>query len=292
MERTAKAVDSYYRRGYYIVRSALDILCEKGLTASSFEGFAEHCTWWMIPQPTQEFLEKNDDLSFIGGGSSGIAGIDLKKLIKYVIEITPKPGTIAPWEDSGPLWGWPDTTGYMAPMTSLPVMKSRTDVNNKYAKTFKYLWAVEMAVCDIAGAGGMSNIVLDMAVDWAVSTCADWIGKGLSEIVSNLEKVLSSPAFHEAQKIISEVSSGIADVDKFLEVQYMALPFDGAANLPKALDDYLSAAVDGVGGSRLNILKDTAQSQIDNLRRNWSWSDDLLGYVGSTGTNIRSKFKI
>jgi hypothetical protein len=285
MGRTANAVKEYYTQGYYLVRAVLDILCARGEYAGDFPGFAEHCTWWMIPQPTKDLLAKNSDLSSIGGGVTGLADTVSAALVKYVMAITPKPGTIAPWEDTGPLWLWPSSTGYMRPQSSLGLVPNRS--TPKYDQTGQMVLGLTSSICSsVAGSLGFAVNIFAEALNFLISVASKWLSEGVAMVISLLEKVLDSKAFEIAKKILSEVCSMASDISTFINAEGMVGAIVTGSNLPTTLGSYLGALTDGVTGDYLNRLQSEAQAQIDVLRRNWDWADDLIGETASMGNKI------
>jgi hypothetical protein len=282
---TAKAVKEYYTQGYYLVRAVLDVLCARGEYAGDFPGFAEHCTWWMIPQPTKDLLAKNPDLTSIGGGVTGLADTSSAALVKYVMAITPKPGTIAPWEDKGPLWLWPESTGYMRPQSSLGLMPNRSSA--KYDQLGQMVIGLTTSITSSVASslGGVINIAAE-AINFLVSVGGAWLSEGVAMLFNVLEKVLDSKAFEIAKKILTEVYSVASDIATFINAESMVGPIVTGSNLPTTLGSYLGALTDGATGDYLNRLQSEAQSQIDVLRRNWNWADDLIGETASAGNRI------
>lgn len=291
-ERTAKEVWAYYRRGYYLVRAALDVLLARMPRGTSWEKatmkslparFVEHCNWWMIAPPSRIMLNKLKDLSSIGAGPSGFANITDDELIDYVIKITPKPGTIEPWNDNGPCWLWPSETGHMEPLTMLPVVAGR---NDPLKGVYDEISWVSNAVSTVASACGLTGMitsaitgVINQAVSAGMEYLEKWLADGMQEILGEASSRLSE----SAMGLLGEIAAVGADMAQFVEAKDYYGLLDVGSNLPVALDDYMGAMADNMPDRFIKEKEAIAKAQLERLR-SWDWSDDLFGSVSSLGS--------
>lgn len=288
-ERTNEAIARYYRNGYYLVRTVLDVLCARRELASKFPGFEEHCEWWHIACPDERMLKRYPDLSAIGVGVIGLQDVSSAELVRYAMMIAPKPGTIPPWEDKGPLWTWPDTVGNMECM-SIPLQFKARKSNDTWGTICQYILSVETSLCANM-ASGVVNEAVDALVTIATDFAAEWIGNGVEAIMSALQDNIGSAAWESVKELISDVSKFGANIARFADADKLIGEIARAADLPRSLTDYLDKAADGVVGDPLAVAKDQAQSQIDSLRRQWNWADDLIGSASSMGTEVKDTLK-
>lgn len=283
---TKKEVSRYYTAGYYLVRTALDVLLARGEKPQSYDGFEAHCEWWGIACPEPRMVDRYPDLSAIGGGVRGLADVSSAEIVRYVMSITPKPGTVPPWEDRGPLWTWPEVTGHMQLM-SVPLQFKPRKVNNTWGTIAQYILGVEQSICANV-AKGVLDEALDVIVEQAQEIAAEWLGKGVDELLGALDSKLTNAAFDAAKDLLHDVSSAYSNISRYADAEKLVGEIAGAANLPKALTKYLDGVADDLEPGRLFGLQDTVQSQIDSLRRQWDHADDLIGSAASMGSDVKN----
>lgn len=280
------ALGRYYTFGYFLVRTVLDVLCARGECAEDYPEFATHCTWWFIPQPNKEFVARYPDLTALGGGVQGLADIESKDLIKYVMSITPKPGTIAPWEDRGPLYTWPESTGYLQPLPLKLNLKER-ETNNAWGTIVQYILSLETSICANM-ASGFVDTALDAALDYAESVMSEWISEGIEYIMDNLDSPALSAAIKEVKSIIKDVAGFAANMSRFVDAEQLFGFIDQGLNTSKVLTEYLDLVSDGAASNLINNAKNDALAVTDSLRRQWDWADELIGSAASVGTDIKN----
>lgn len=288
-ERTNEAIVRYYRNGYYLVRTALDIMLARRESPAKFPGFEEHCEWWHIACPDARMTSLYPDLSAIGSGVIGLKDVASSEIAKYVMMICPKPGTIPPWEDKGPLWSWPSTIGNMECLT-IPLQFKPRKSNDTWGTINQYILSFETSLCANV-ASGVVNEAVDTLVTIATDFASEWIGNGVDAIMSALQDKIGSAAWDSVKELILEVSQFGANIARFADADKLIGEIARAADLPKSLTEYLDAAADGVVGDDLEQAKDTVQSQIDSLRRQWDWADDLIGSASSMGSEVKDTLK-
>jgi hypothetical protein len=288
-ERTNEAIKRYYRNGYYIVRTALDVMLARAENPESFPGFAEHCEWWHIACPDARMISNYPDLSAIGVGVIGMQDVSSLEIAKYVMMICPKPGTVPPWEDKGPLWTWPDTLGTMECL-SVPLQFKERKEDTTWGTINQYILSVETSLCANIASGIVSEAV-NTLVDIATNLASEWLQQGMDAIMKVLEDDVGSAAWDSVKELIKDVSQFGANIARFADAEKLVKEIVSAANLPVALTDYLDTAADGVVGDKLNAAKDQVQSQIDSLRRQWDWADDLIGSASSMGTDVKNSLR-
>lgn len=282
-------IERYYNFGYQIVRTMLDILCAFGIPAEDYPEFAKHCTWWLIPQPNAKFVARYPDLSVIGSGVQGFQQEEIPELIDYVMAITPKPGTIAPWEDKGPLWTWPKITGHLQPLPlPMPVKERKSD--DLYGTIIQYILSLETSICANV-ASGVANAVVNEAIKWAESVCSEWINQGIDAIMEQLDNAFGKTLIGEVKEILKDVSGFAANMSHVITAQNLIGDLTGSMNpginIAKTLTEYLDSSVmsqykDVISGAAID-----AQSAIDGLRKQWDWADELIGSAGSLGRPIK-----
>ena len=286
--RTKSDIERYYTSGYYLVRTALDVLLGRREKPQSFDGFEQHCEWWGIACPDPRMVDRYPDLSAIGGGVVGLSDVSSAEIVRYVMSITPRPGTIPPWEDRGPLWSWPEVTGHMQCL-SVPLQFKARKSDNIWGTIAQYVLGVEQSICANVAAGVVDE-ALSVIVDQATKLAAEWLGKGVDEILGALESKLGGAAFDAARDLLHDVSSAYSNISRFADAEVLVGEIAGAANLPKALTSYLDKVADLVPEEALEGARDTAMSQIDSLRRQWDWADDLIGSAASMGSDVKNVF--
>jgi len=281
------AIGRYYHFGYILVRTALDVLCSRGEPAEDYPEFATHCTWWHIPQPNREFVARYPDLTSLGSGVTGLADITTPELIKYVMSITPKPGTIVPWEDKGPLYTWPESTGYMQP---LPIAYQRgpRSTSEVWGQVVQYILSVETSICANM-ASGFVDTAIDAVLDYAETVFSEWLLQGIEAIMANIE---TSPALaavlEEIKTIMKDVSGFAANMSRFIDAEQLIGALDQGVNVSKVLGEYLALVSDGASTRLINNAKSDALAVTDSLRRQWDWADELLGSAASMGDKVNS----
>lgn len=279
-------IGRYYEFGYQLVRTMLDILCAYGAAAENYPEFAEHCTWWCIPQPTAKFIGRYPDLTVIGSGVQGFQKEQIPEMLEYVMAITPKPGTIAPWEDKGPLWTWPESTGHLQP---LPIGLAYRERKSDYimGTIVQYILSFETSICSNV-ASGVANTVINEAIKWAESICSEWITEGLDLIMEQLNTTFGQTAIGEVKEVLKDVSGFAANMSRFVDAEQLIGDLSQGTNLAGILTDYLDAASlsqysDYVSGAKQNVL-----SAVDGLRKQWDWADELLGSAASLGKKVNN----
>jgi hypothetical protein len=279
------AIGRYYHFGYILVRTALDILCSRKEPAEDYPEFATHCTWWGIPQPNREFVARYPDLTAIGSGVNGLADVKTPELIKYVMSITPKPGTIVPWEDKGPLYTWPESTGYMQPLP-IAYRRGERSTSDVWGQVVQYIISVETSICANM-ASGFVDTAVDAVLDYAETVFSEWLTTGLEAIMANIE---NSPALQavikEIKSIMKDVSGFSANMARFIDAEQLIGALDQGANISKVLAEYLDLVTDGAPPRLISNAKSDAIALTDSLRRQWDWADELLGSAASMGTRV------
>lgn len=283
-ERTKKQIERYYMNGYYLVRTALDVLLARKVNPQDVDGFEAHCEWWGIACPEPRFVQAYPDLSAIGGGIVGLADVSSAELVDYVMAITPRPGTIPPWEDNGPLWTWPKTTGHMF-CSSVPIQLKPRESSNVWGTIAQYILGVEQSLCANV-AKGVLDEALDVIVAMAKDLAAEWLSQGVDRVLAELQKQLGSAGWDAAKELLGDVSSAYANISRFADADKLVGELSEAAQLPKALTEYLDGVADKVSADELAKLARHATSQIDVLREEWEWADDLIGSAASLGDRV------
>ncbi len=281
------AIGRYYHFGYILVRTALDVLCARSEPAEDYPEFATHCTWWGIPQPNREFVARYPDLTSIGSGVTGLADITTPELIKYVMSITPKPGTIVPWEDKGPLYTWPESTGYMQPLP-IAYRRGERSTSDVWGQVVQYILSVETSICANM-ASGFIDTAVDAVLDYAETVFSEWLVQGMEAIMANIE---NSPALaavlKEIKTIMKDVSGFAANMSRFIDAEQLIGALDQGVNISKVLGEYLDLVSDDAPSRLINNAKSDALAVTDSLRRQWDWADELLGSAASMGDKVNS----
>lgn len=283
------ALGRYYTFGYFLVRTVLDVLCARGECAEDYPEFATHCTWWLIPQPNREFVARYPDLTALGGGVQGLADVNSKELIKYVMSITPKPGTIAPWEDKGPLYTWPESMGYLQPLPLKLNLKER-ETDNVWGTVVQYILSLETSICSNI-ASSFVDTALDAALDYAESVMSEWITQGIEYIMENIDNTFVASAIAEVKSIIKDVAGFAANMSRFVDAEKLFGILDQGLNTSKVLTEYLDLVTDDAASNLINNAKNDALAVTDSLRRQWDWADELLGSAASMGKDIKNTLK-
>jgi hypothetical protein len=284
-ERTVDAIERYYTNGYFLVRTALDIVLARGRNPQSFPGFESHCEWWGIACPDERMVKRYPDISAIGGGIVGLAGVKESEIVSYVMGITPAPGTIPPWEDKGPLWSWPDSVGNMI-CKDVPLQFKPRKSNNTWGNIAQFILGVEQSFCANVASGALDAGV-DAVVSMAKDIAADWLSTAVEEVLATLETELGGAFWDQAKELISEVSAVGSNIARFADADKLVGQVAAAANLPTALTDYLDGVADGLPPEMIEGAKNTFETQVDNLRREWDWADDLIGSAASMGDRVK-----
>lgn len=285
--RTKKAVERYYTNGYYLVRTALDVILARGELPTDHKGFEAHCEWWGVACPDRRMVRRYPDLSSIAGGIVGLAGASSDEIVRYVMGITPKPGTVPPWEDKGPLWSWPDTLGNME-CKSVPILLKPRVSDNVWGTIAQFILGVEQSFCANVASGAL-DVAVDMVVEKALEIAAEWLSKGVEEIMEALESQLGGAFWSEAKALIEDVSATASNIARFADADKLVGEVAAAANLPTALTRYLDGVADNLPAEYLDDAKDTFETQVDALRRQWDWADDLIGSAASMGDRVKSQ---
>lgn len=312
----SKELRSYYNRGYNLVKTCLDILIDRKHfdLEKEFPEFVKHCNWWWILPPKKSMLitvkDKDGDnvrmprLSDIGGGNMGLAGVDSKYLVDYVMKLTPPPGTIPPWEDKGPLWLWPSTSGQMR-LTGAPTIpfaptgtifkptgeylrSSKTDKWSSFNNFIEYALAtfneaIYSYVVKEAG-GVVEGYVTKTIASWAENLGIDVLEKLQKQLGSSFDgimdfgtKIASFAGMVENIDIADDLTKAIRN------------EFSGTnLNTYELLKKYLIDTVDGVTRSRLDQTRQMLDIALAEMRE-WGWSDDLIGELGSVGSDFGNK---
>jgi hypothetical protein len=280
------AIGRYYEFGYLLVRTVLDVMCSRGEPAEDYPEFATHCTWWGIPQPNREFVARYPDLTNIGSGVDGLADVKTPELIKYIMAITPKPGTIAPWEDKGPLYTWPESTGHMQPLP-IAYRKEERSSSNAWETIVQYIISVETSICANM-ASGFVDTAVDAVLDYAETVFSEWLTQGLEIIMSNIENSpVTAAVLKEIKEIMKDVSGFAANMSRFIDAEQLIGDLAQGINLSKTLTEYLDLVSDGAPSRLINNAKLDALAVTDSLRRQWDWADELLGSAASMGNRVK-----
>jgi hypothetical protein len=263
-------------------------------------------------------------LADIGGGNMGLADVDPKYLVDYVMKLTPPPGTIPPWEDKGPLWLWPSTSGQMrltgAPTIPFPLVATgissggvtlvnREDHDNIYLRSTKTdKWSsfnnfIQYALATfnealysyvVKEAGGVvEGYVSKTIATWAENIGVDVLGKLQDKLGSSFDGIMRLGTDIAAFAGMVE-NIDIADgLTKAIRNEFSGTNL----NTYDLLKKYLLDTVDGVNPSDLRQTRQMLDVALDEMR-DWGWSDDLIGELGSVGSaygnegiqTLRSKY--
>lgn len=326
-QKFEKELRAYYQRGYNLVNTCLDVLLDRKHfdLEKEFPDFVKHCNWWWIFPPNKSMLatvkDKDNDnirmprLSDIGGGNMGLADIDSKYLVDYVMKLTPPPGTIPPWEDKGPLWLWPSTSGQMrltgAPTEPFPLTATGPssggvtlvmpeDHNNTYLRSTKTdKWSsfnnlIQYALATFNEA--LYSYVIKEAggaiEGYATKTIAAWAENIGVDVLGKLQDQLG-PSFDGIMKLGTDIAAfaGIVENIDIADSLTKAIrnEFSGTSlNTYDLLRKYLVDAVDGVIPSDLRQTRQLLDVALAEMR-DWGWADDLIGELGSVGTAYGNK---
>jgi len=307
----------YYVRGYNLVNTCLDILLDRKHfdLEKEFPKFVKHCNWWWILPPNKSMLanvrDKDNEVvrmprfGDIGGGNMGLMDVKSEYLVDYVMQLTPPPGTIPPWEDKGPLWLWPNTAGQMrlqgAPTIPFaPEAGSIGNLSTGYLRSTETNWwnswnnfieyalaAFNEAIYDyvISEAGGAAEgYITKTAASWAenvgidiLEKLQDQFGGDLSGLMDLGRKVAAFAGMVENIDIADELTKAIRN------------EFSGTnLNTYDLLKKYLVDTVDGVSPGSLRDTRQKLDMAMNELRE-WGWSDDLIGELGSVGSDYGNK---
>jgi hypothetical protein len=322
-----KELYRYYNRGYNLVNTCLDILIDRKHfdLEKEFPAFVKHCNWWWIFPPNKSMLatvkDKDGDnirmprLSDIGGGNMGLADIDSKYLVDYVMKLTPPPGTIPPWEDKGPLWLWPSTSGQMrltgAPTMPFPLeatgishggvtLLNPEDHDNVYLRSTKTdKWSsfnnfIQYALATFNEA--LYSYVIKEAggaiEGYATKTIATWAENIGVDVLGKLQDQLG-PSFDGIMKLGTDIAAfaGMVENIDIADSLTKAIrnEFSGTSlNTYDLLRKYLVDAVDGVSSSDLRQTRQLLDVALEEMRE-WGWSDDLIGELGSVGSDYGNR---
>lgn len=326
-KRFSKELNSYYNRGYNLVNTCLDILIDRKHfdLEKEFPAFVKHCNWWWIFPPNRAMLatvkDKDGDnirmprLSDIGGGNLGLADVDSKYLVDYVMKLTPPPGTIPPWEDKGPLWLWPSTTGQMrlvgAATIPFPLIATGIssggvtlvmpeDRDNPYVRSTKAnywnswnnLWQYALNSLNEAiysylmkeAAGEIGSYFTKTAATWAENIGIDVLGQLQDKLGGDWNKVMDLGTKIAA---FAGIVDNINVADKI--APFIKDSFEGVAlNTYDLIKKYLKDSVDGASKETLNRARDLIDSGMSEIRE-WGWGDDLIGELGALGSDFGDK---
>ena len=287
------ALRRYYDYGYNLVNAVLSTLIERGVidVASEFPSFARHCNWWWILPPTKDFAYGDTDgvefvrypkFADIGHADLGLADYTNQQLVDYVMSITPPPGTVAPWDDKGPLWLWPQETGKLTPCRA-PLWASEYD--KSFMRSTVSGWNFWDNIV-VYASGALNNAAYDYvmgaagsaASEFASTIASEWLTSVSSEILGKLESQLGK-AFSEVMAAASQVATWAGVVsnvkDQFVgQLRSVANEYDAFA----ALDSYTAAIANDVASvARLDDLAGRLDTAMGPLRRSWGYADDLFG---------------
>lgn len=298
----------YYEKGYALVNTVLDILIDRGLQDidKEFPAFARHCNWWWILPPNKDMLayvrDKDNDLirmarlSDIGASAAGLNNISLKTIVNYVMSITPPPGTIPPWEDKGPLWGWPKEAGQMIPagppkqpqVTQSLLRSGKTDIWSSWNNFLEYALAtVNQTVYDFVMKEAGTAVE-----GLATKTIASWAEKISSDLLDKLQDNLGG-AFSGVMDIASKVATFAGMIENIDLADYISpsikKSFEGTVlNSYDLIKEYLvQVADDKLPKSQLDYLKDKTELAMKPLRE-WGYADDLIGELASVTSSYNS----
>jgi hypothetical protein len=322
-----KELYRYYNRGYNLVNTCLDILIDRKHfdLEKEFPAFVKHCNWWWIFPPNKAMLatvkDKDGDnirmprLSDIGGGNMGLADVDSKYLVDYVMKLTPPPGTIPPWEDKGPLWLWPSTSGQMrltgAPTMPFPLVATgissggvtlvnREDHDNIYLRSTKTdKWSsfnnfIQYALATfnealysyvVKEAGGVvEGYVSKTIATWAENIGVDVLGKLQDKLGSSFDGIMRLGTDIAAFAGMVENIDIANDLTKAIRNEFSGTNL----NTYDLLKKYLLDTVDGVNPSDLRQTRQLLDVALEEMRE-WGWSDDLIGELGSVGSDYGNR---
>lgn len=322
-----KELKGYYTRGYNLVNTCLDILIDRKHfdLEKEFPKFVKHCNWWWIFPPNKSMLatvkDKDGDnirmprLSDIGGGNMGLGDVDSNYLVNYVMKLTPPPGTIPPWEDKGPLWLWPSTTGQMR-LTGAPTIPfqvtgtgpsvggvtlvNKDDHDNRYLRStktdqwssFNNLVQYALATFNEAIYSYVVKEVGGAAEGYITKTIATWAENIGVDVLGRLQEQLGS-SFDSVMKLGTDVAAfaGMIENIDIADDLTKAIrnEFSGTnLNTYDLLKKYLVDTVDGVNPGDLNLTRQKLDLALSEMRE-WGWSDDLIGELGSVGSNYGNR---
>lgn len=323
-----KEIENYYHSGYNLVNTCLDILIDRKHydLEKEFPAFVKHCNWWWILPPNKGMLATVKDrdkenirmprLSDIGGGNMGLGDVDSKYLVDYVMRLTPPPGTIPPWEDKGPLWLWPHTAGQMrltgAPGIPFPLKATGpssggvTLITPEDRKRDNYLrstktdkWSsfnnfVEYALATFNEAL-YSYVVKEVggaAQGYVTKTLATWAENLGVDVLEKLQDQLGS-SFDGIMKLGTQVAAFAGMVENINIADELTdtitKSFSGVdLNTYALLKKYLTDTVDGVDPGILKQTRQMLDVALEEMRE-WGWSDDLIGELGSVGSDYGRK---
>lgn len=300
-------VSKYYQRGYNLVNTALDLLLARGHIdlMKEFKPFVLHCVSWGIYPPDAERAARFDDLSAIGVEPKGFTNISSADIINYVMRITPRPGTIPPWEDGGPLWNWPDQFGALQPLAALESEFPNRMFLTRYSVSKKHesWWAgfpmrliqAESAILSSAvgnAAGAVMNSAVSAAVQYFEPMISDCVNQVMQEFIDIAK---SSKIVNDAVDLIGEVSMLSSEIKKFVsarnyfpsQFKWQMSKFEFESSLPSELENMLEQAVSGTDRSA-KLARDLVEDKIKRLEDYWVYTDDLLGSISSYGKEVNN----
>jgi hypothetical protein len=296
-------IDRYFERGYFLVLAVQDILISRGKLLDgnkTWSKFNAYCNAWGVPVPKNSLQLGNPNLSMIGGVPAGLSDVTSENLVEYIMRIAPIPGSVEPWKDTGPLWGWPNQLGIIQPVEPIKehigtlIESKRNKANPGFTgfDLFGFIISVEASFCS-AGLGSAASGVLDAAVSAATNTMADWVAPLITEVLEKLDKVLGSTAFKNIVNIFSEASGFGASVERFLGGQNM---FGVAVELSERITrldsgilndvtECVNLAVDGTE-TELKRARNILNNKLDVLRDSWEWTDDAINPICGYGNEL------
>jgi hypothetical protein len=303
-----KRISSYFERGYFLVLAVQDILISRGKLLDGNKTWAKfnaYCNAWGVPYPKNSLQLGNPNLSIIGGAPAGLSDIKSTDLVEYIMRIAPIPGSVEPWKDTGPLWGWPNKLGVLQPLEPIieyrhgSVAAARTKANpgESWNNLADLIISVESSFCT-AGLGSAASGIVDAAVSAAANTMAEWAAPLLTEVMEKLDKVLNSTAFKNVVNILSEASGFGATVERFIGAQGV---FGVAAELSERIvrldagilndvTECVNIAVDGTE-AELKTARRMLDANLDILRDAWEWTDDVISPICGYGNEFTSALK-
>jgi len=295
----------YYERGYYLVNATLDLLLAKGHKdlLKDFPPFVVHCVSWGINPPDAERARRFEDISKLGCKPKGFEPFSMAEIVNYVMKITPRPGTIPPWEDKGPLWDWPDEFGFMQPLAPqinqwpdrmLYLRKKSSEKNESWMSGFPMrLIQLESSVLSSA-VGNAAGAAIGGVVNAAMASFEAGISESVSQFLNELNDLVSKNVIiNEVLDFMGELSSLTSEVRKFISAKHSFVDslynkysdaalskFQIESALPQELENMLSEAVSGTERAA-TMAKRAVEDKIKRLEDYWEWTDDLIGSVSS-----------